>query len=50
MSEQDPRDGGPTTESREEKRVEVTETVEQPEPVKETVTETTETVTEPASE
>lgn len=33
----DPKDGGPTTESREEKRVEVAE----PAPVKETVTETT---------
>ena len=36
----DPKDGGPTTESREEKRVEVTETAPTP-PVKETVTETT---------
>lgn len=40
----DPVDGGPTTESREEKRVEVTETVETP--AKETVTQTTETVYE----
>lgn len=48
----DPKDGGPTTESREEKRVEITtETAPvEPEPVKETVTETTETVTEPVSD
>lgn len=50
---QDPADGGPTTESREEKRVETTETVtETPQPVETTVTETEQTVTEtsPASE
>lgn len=51
--QQDPNDGGPTTESREEKRVEITETA-QPvaEPVETTVTETAQTVTEtsPASE
>lgn len=41
----DPKDGGPTTESREEKRVEVTETTPVV-PAKETVTETTETVVE----
>lgn len=35
----DPKDGGPTTESREEKRVEVAPAP--PEPTKETVTETT---------
>lgn len=45
----DPKDGGPTTESREEKRVEVIETAPV-EPTKETVTETTQTVTEPVSE
>lgn len=44
--ETDPKDGGPTTESREEKRVEVTQPA--PEPTKETVTETT--VTEKTSE
>lgn len=38
----DPNDGGPTTESREEKRVVIPETA----PVKETVTKTTETVVE----
>ena len=36
----DPKDDGPTTESREEKRVEVTET-KPVAPTKETVTETT---------
>jgi len=36
----DPKDGGPTTESREEKRVEVSEPAP-PTPAKETVTETT---------
>lgn len=47
MTHADPKDGGPTTESREEKRVEITETTAPVvEPVKETVTETTETVVE----
>lgn len=46
--QQDPKDDGPTTESREEKRVEITETAPV-EPVKETVTETTQTVVEPHS-